>query len=66
MSYIVFDENDQPMRIAARREEAVAICSLRAGWWFKFMRAKKAPKYKFEDALMQGFAIIVALQQMTY
>jgi hypothetical protein len=52
MSYIVFDENNQPMRIAARREEAVAICSLRKGWWFKFMRAKKAENYKFVDALM--------------
>ena len=52
MSYIVYDEDGQPMRIIGRREEAIAICSLRKGWWFKFMRAKKAEDYKFEDALI--------------
>jgi hypothetical protein len=51
MSYIVFDEEHQAMRIVRRKEEALAICVLRKGWTFKYMKAQK-PQYKFEDALI--------------
>lgn len=51
MSYIVYDEDGQPMRIVKRKEEALAVCALRTDWFFKFMKAKK-PEYKFEDALL--------------
>lgn len=51
MSYIVFDEEVQPIRIVGRKEEAQAICSIRKGWTFKYMKAKKAEDYKFEEAL---------------
>ena len=50
MSYIIFDEDSQPMRIVGKKEEAMAVCALREGWWFKFMKAKKVD-YKFEEAL---------------
>ena len=56
MSYIVYDENGEPMRLLKRKEEALAICALRKGWWFKYMKAKiyesQKPQYKFEDALI--------------
>lgn len=49
MSYIIYDEDSQPMRIVGRKEEAIAACALREGWSYKYMKAKK-PKYKFEEA----------------
>ena len=51
MSYIIYDEDVQPIRIVGRREEAITICSLREGWSFKYMKAKKAEDYQFEEAL---------------
>ena len=50
MSYIVFDEDVQPIRIVGRKEEAQAICSIRKGWTFKYMKAKKAEDYQFKEA----------------
>lgn len=50
MSYIIFDEDAQPMRIVGRKEEAQHICILRKGWTFKYIKAKSAKDYKFEDA----------------
>ena len=50
MSYIIFDEDAQPMRIVGRKEEAKSICALRPGWTFKYMKAKSAKDYQFEDA----------------
>lgn len=52
MSYIIYDDEVQPIRIVGRKEEAMAMCALRAGWTFKYMKAKKAEEYKFEDALI--------------
>ena len=51
MSYIIFDEYVQPMRIVGRKEEAQAMCALRKGWTFKYMKAKKAEDYQFKEAL---------------
>jgi hypothetical protein len=51
MSYVIKNEDGEVMRIVGRQEEAIAICSLRSGWTFKYMKAKK-PEYKFEDALI--------------
>lgn len=51
MSYIIFDDEVQPIRIVGRKEEALAICALRTGWTFKYMKAKKAEAYQFEEAL---------------
>lgn len=51
MSYVIYDEDVQPIRIVGRREEAIAICSLREGWSFKYIKAKKAEDYQFEEAL---------------
>jgi len=50
MSYIIFDDEVQPIRIVGRKEEAQAMCALRTGWTFKYMKAKKAEEYKFEEA----------------
>lgn len=52
MSYIIYDDEVQPIRIVGRKEEAMAICALRSGWTYKYMKAKKAEDYKFEDALI--------------
>ena len=38
MSYIIYDEESQPMRIVGRKEEAQAICAVREGWTFKCVR----------------------------
>lgn len=51
MSYIIFDDEVQPIRIVGRKEEAQAICAVREGWSFKYMKAKKAEDYQFEEAL---------------
>ena len=50
MSYVIYDEDLQPMRIVGRKEEAQAICAVREGWTFKYMKAKKTEDYKFEEA----------------
>ena len=55
MSYLVLNEEGEIMRIVGRREEAIAICSLREGWTFKCVRKvvrKLVEGYKFEDALI--------------
>ena len=48
--YQLFDELGQLMRIVSRKEEALAIVSLRNGWTYKRTVVEK-PKLKFEEAL---------------
>lgn len=50
MSYIIYDEDSQPMRIVGRKEEAISITKSREGWTYKYMKAKKAEDYVFEEA----------------
>jgi hypothetical protein len=38
MSYVIYDEESQPMRIVGRKEEAQTICAVREGWTFKCVR----------------------------
>ena len=49
--YQLFDELGQLMRIVSRKEEALAIVSLRNGWTYKRTVVEK-PKFEFEDALI--------------
>ena len=51
MSYVIKNEDNEVMRIVGRKEEAQAVCALRAGWTFKYMKAKKTEDYQFEEAL---------------
>ena len=52
MSYIIYDEDEQPMRIVGRKEEAISICNIRKGWTFKYMKPK-ANKDRFNRDLSQ-------------
>jgi hypothetical protein len=54
MSYLIRNEDDELMRVVARQEEAIAICALRNGWTFKYVRkpVKKVDLSQFEDALI--------------
>lgn len=54
MSYILYDENNEVMRIVGRQEEARYIVSNREGWSFKCVRNKR-PSIdwnNFEEALI--------------
>ena len=54
MSYIIYNEDNEKMRIVHRQEEAIAICSLRAGWTFKCVRKPKQTidLSQYEEALI--------------
>jgi len=45
--YLIYDENNELMRKTITKSEAVAICSIRKGWHFKYI---KLIKPIFEDA----------------
>jgi hypothetical protein len=47
--YQIFDESDDLMRTVRRKEEALAIVSLRSGWSYKKVLVAK-PKFEFEEA----------------
>ena len=47
--YLLFDESGDLMRTVSRKEEALAIVSLRSGWSYKRTVINK-PKFEFEDA----------------
>jgi hypothetical protein len=53
VSYLVYNEDGEVMRIVGRQEEAIAICSLRKGWAFKCVRkpVRKTDLSQFEEAL---------------
>jgi hypothetical protein len=42
--YFIYDENNELMRKTASKTEAVAICSIREGWHFKYIKPIK-PKF---------------------
>ena len=54
MSYKIYNEDIELMRVVARQEEAIAICSLRKGWTFKCFRkpVKRVDLSQFEEALI--------------
>jgi hypothetical protein len=45
--YLIYDENNELMRKTVTRAEAKAICSIREGWYFKYI---KTTKLTFLDA----------------
>jgi hypothetical protein len=45
--YFIYDENNELMRKTVTKVEAKAICSIREGWYFKYI---KPIKRIFEDA----------------
>jgi hypothetical protein len=47
--YQIFDESDELMRTVNRKEEALAIVSLRSGWHYKRI-VVSSPKFEFEEA----------------
>jgi hypothetical protein len=47
--YQLFDESGELMRTVSRKEEALAIVSLRSGWYYK-RTVVVNPKFEFEDA----------------
>lgn len=49
MQYQIFDESGELMRTVSRKEEALAIISLRSGWSYKRVNVVK-PKFEFEEA----------------
>jgi len=49
--YQLFDESGELMRIVSRKEEALAVISLRGGWTYKRIVVNK-PKFEFEEALI--------------
>jgi hypothetical protein len=54
MSYKIYNEDQELMRVVGRQEEAMAICSLRNGWSFKCVRkpVKKIDLSQFKEALI--------------
>jgi hypothetical protein len=54
MSYKIYNEDQELMRVVGRQEEAMAICALRNGWSFKCARKpiKKIDLSQFEEALI--------------
>jgi len=48
--YQLFDESCELMRTVSRKEEALAVVSLRNGWSYKRTAVEK-PKFEFEEAL---------------
>ena len=49
MQYQIYDESGELMRIVSRKEEALAIVSLRSGWSHKRVVVNKL-KFNFEEA----------------
>ena len=54
MRYHIYNEDGEKMRTVARQEEAIAICSVRTGWFFKCVRKPvfSIDFSKFEEALV--------------
>lgn len=51
-NYLIYNEDNDLMRIVGRQEEARGIVSLRTGWTFKCVRyTQKFDLSKFEEAL---------------
>ncbi|MEI6880734.1 MAG: hypothetical protein WCK82_05345 [Bacteroidota bacterium] len=40
-TYVIYDEQNEKMRVVSRQEEARQIVNGRAGWTFKRLRLKK-------------------------
>ena len=53
MSYVIYNEDEEKMRVVGRQEEAQAICAVRKGWTFKLVRntVRKVDLSIFEEAL---------------
>jgi ribosome biogenesis protein Tsr3 len=41
VSYVVYNEDSEKMRIVGRQEEARQLVSKRSGWTFKFVKTEK-------------------------
>lgn len=51
VNYLVYDEDGDLMRIVGRKDEAEALCAIRAGWVWKAKREVKPAIHKqFEEA----------------
>lgn len=55
-NYLIYNEDNDLMRVVGRQEEARAICCLRLGWTFKVRRIVKRDGYS--EALLLGDALI--------
>ena len=55
-SYLIYDENNELMRVVGRQEEARHLVSSHAGWSFKLRRIVKRDGYS--EALLLGEALI--------
>lgn len=51
MTYKIYNEDEELMRIVYRKEEAVVICALRQGWTYEWLKKPKVV-YEFEEALI--------------
>ena len=51
--YVIYDENNEKMRMVSRQEEARQIVGSRIGWTFKLFRSPKKmiDMNQFEEAL---------------
>ena len=54
MSYKIYNEDQELMRVVGRQEEAMAICALRNGWTFKCFRkpTQVIDLSQFQEALI--------------
>jgi hypothetical protein len=51
MSYIIYNEDGEKMRVVGRKEEAENLIQNRTGWTIKCVRKTKVkPTYQFEEA----------------
>jgi len=49
MKYRIYNEDKELMRMTRTKQEAVAICAIREGWTFEYI---KPVKYMYEPCLM--------------
>lgn len=54
MRFLIYNEDQELMRVVGRQEEAMAICSIRKGWSYKTIRnsVKRIDLNQFEEALI--------------
>lgn len=55
-NYLIYDENNELMRIVGRQEEARSLVSSHDGWSFKLRRIIKRDGYS--EAIILGDALI--------
>jgi len=58
MSYHIYNEDGEKMRVVGRQEEAQAICAMRRGWTFKRVMQKIIKRDGYSESIYLGEALI--------